>query len=63
MKVMVTLHTEQTATITLDVIADNITQVRQNSDYVREMALRKLDESGGAEWRTTYTDIDINEGV
>lgn len=64
MKVMVTLRKEQIATVVLDVIADNITQVRQNEDYIRELALQKLEESGGADWRTTDNiTIIINQGI
>lgn len=47
----VTLHTEQQATVVVE-IADVPTDYDARERALREAALAKLDESGGAEWET-----------
>lgn len=48
----VTLHTEQQATVVVE-IADVPTDYDARERALREAALAKLDESGGAEWEST----------
>lgn len=52
----VTLYHEQTAT--LRVLAPEGT----SENVLTELALRELDDSGGAEWETNYGDTTIKEG-
>jgi hypothetical protein len=57
---VVTLHTEQEAVITLT----GLERDDLGETVLREMALEKLDESGGAEWTTTtaYEDYEWYDG-
>lgn len=53
----VTLHTEQQATVVVE-IADVPTDYDARERALREAALAKLDESGGAEWETASAYAD-----
>lgn len=49
----VTLHTEQEATVVVYLDGDLPAERDARDAVLREAALAKLDESGGAEWETT----------
>jgi hypothetical protein len=48
---VVRLYTEQAAEVTVQADPADATQAR-----LRELALQALDQSGGAEWETTYAE-------